>query len=56
MIHERKRWSPQGKVLIEAGDRLMRKEGLIKAGDRIVQIAGTVRQTGLTNSMSVREM
>jgi pyruvate kinase len=42
--------------LIESGDRLMRKEGLIKAGDRIVQIAGTVRQTGLTNSMSVREM
>lgn len=42
--------------LISAGDRLLRKEGLIKTGDRIVQIAGTVRLTGLTNSMSVRVM
>jgi pyruvate kinase len=38
------------------GDRIMRRQGLIKAGDRIVQIAGTVRQTGLTNTMSIREM
>src|SRR5688572_20561857 len=38
------------------GDRIMRRQGLVKAGDRIVQIAGTVRQTGLTNTMSIREM
>jgi pyruvate kinase len=36
------------------GDRIMKKQGLVKAGDRIVQIAGTVRQTGLTNTMSIR--
>jgi pyruvate kinase len=42
--------------LIRAGDALMRKVGLVKAGDRIVQIAGTSRQTGLSNAMSVREM
>jgi pyruvate kinase len=39
-----------------AGDRILREENRIKAGDRIVQIAGTVRQTGLTNTMSIREM
>ncbi|MFN6145652.1 MAG: pyruvate kinase [Planctomycetota bacterium] len=38
------------------GDRLMRNEGLVRPGDRIVQIAGTVRQTGLTNSMCIREV
>lgn len=38
------------------GDRIMRQQGLVKAGDRIVQIAGTVRQSGLTNSMSIREL
>lgn len=36
------------------GDRIMKRQGLVKAGDRIVQIAGTVRQTGLTNTMSIR--
>jgi pyruvate kinase len=39
-----------------AGDRLMRKQGLVKPGDRIVQIAGTVRQSGLTNTMTIRQM
>jgi len=39
-----------------AGDRILREENRVKAGDRIVQIAGTVRQTGLTNTMSIREM
>jgi len=39
-----------------AGDRVMRKEGLVQPGDRIVQIAGTVRQPGLTNTMSIRQM
>ncbi|MFY9341751.1 MAG: pyruvate kinase [Planctomycetota bacterium] len=38
------------------GDRIMRSQGLVKAGERIVQIAGTVRQSGLTNTMSIREM
>jgi pyruvate kinase len=38
------------------GDRVMRQEGLVKPGDRIVQIAGQVRETGLTNTMSIREM
>ncbi|MCR9244051.1 MAG: pyruvate kinase [bacterium] len=38
------------------GDRILRKESWIKDGDRIVQIAGTVRQAGLTNTMSIREM
>ncbi len=38
------------------GDRIMRRQGLVKAGDRIVQIAGTVRQSGLTNTMSIREL
>jgi pyruvate kinase len=38
------------------GDRIMRQEGRLKAGDRIVQIAGTIRQSGLTNTMSIREM
>lgn len=38
------------------GDRIMQKEGRVKAGDRIVQIAGTIRQSGLTNTMSIREM
>jgi pyruvate kinase len=37
------------------GDRIMRQQGLVKSGDRIVQIAGTVRQTGLTNTMSIRQ-
>jgi pyruvate kinase len=38
------------------GDRIMRRQALVKPGDRIVQIAGTVRQAGLTNSMSIREL
>jgi pyruvate kinase len=38
------------------GDRILRQEGRLKAGDRIVQIAGTIRQSGLTNTMSIREM
>ena len=42
--------------LIRDGDRIMRSSGLVKAGDRIVQIAGTVRQAGLTNTMTIRQM
>jgi pyruvate kinase len=38
------------------GDRIMRSQGLVKAGDRIVQIAGSVRQSGLTNIMSIRQL
>ena len=38
------------------GDRIMREEGLVKPGDHIVQIAGTVRQAGLTNTMSIRTL
>ena len=38
------------------GDRIMREERLVKPGDRIVQVAGTIRQSGLTNTMSIREM
>lgn len=38
------------------GDRLLREGRWVKPGDRIVQIAGTVRQSGLTNTMSIREM
>ncbi len=38
------------------GDRIMRAEGLVKSGDRIVQIAGQVRETGLTNTMTIREL
>jgi pyruvate kinase len=37
------------------GDRALRELGFARRGDRIVQIAGTVRQTGLTNTMSIRE-
>ena len=36
------------------GDRIMREQGLAKAGDRIVQIAGQIREAGLTNTMSIR--
>jgi pyruvate kinase len=39
-----------------AGDRIMRKQGLVKAGDRIVQVAGTIREAGLTNTMSIRQL
>jgi pyruvate kinase len=39
-----------------AGDRIMRKQGLAKAGDRIVQVAGTIREAGLTNTMTIREL
>jgi pyruvate kinase len=42
--------------LILAGDRILAQDERIKAGDRIVQIAGTVRQSGLTNTMSIRTM
>jgi pyruvate kinase len=39
-----------------SGDRIMRKEAWVKQGDRIVQIAGTIRESGLTNTMSIRQM
>jgi pyruvate kinase len=39
-----------------AGDRVLREEAMVKAGDRFVQIAGTVRQSGLTNTMSIRQV
>ncbi|MGE3173254.1 MAG: pyruvate kinase [Planctomycetota bacterium] len=39
-----------------AGDRIMKDEGWSRAGDRVVQIAGTIRETGLTNTMSIRVM
>tara|TARA_R110002072_G_scaffold46591_1_gene128824 strand:- start:73170 stop:74609 length:1440 start_codon:yes stop_codon:yes gene_type:complete len=42
--------------LILHGDRALRKGGLVKPGDRIVQIAGTLRQAGLTNTMTIRTM
>jgi pyruvate kinase len=38
------------------GDRIMREQGLVKRGDRIVQIAGQIRETGLTNTMTIREL
>lgn len=38
------------------GDRIMSEQGMLKPGDRLVQIAGTVRQAGLTNTMSIRTM
>jgi len=50
---------PAGKTshaLTLSGDRLLRSSGLAKGGDRIVQIAGTVRHSGLTNTMSIREL
>lgn len=37
-----------------AGDRILREQGWVKAGDRIVQVAGTIRESGLTNTMSIR--
>jgi len=40
--------------LILYGDRQLQSDNLVKSGDRIVQIAGTVRQAGLTNTMSIR--
>ena len=42
--------------LILYGDRVLRSGNLVKTGDRMVQIAGTVRQAGLTNTMSIRTM
>jgi len=42
--------------LTVAGDRILRDEKLTRKGDRVVQIAGTVRQSGLTNAMSIREL
>ena len=42
--------------LIIDGDRRMLEDGLARSGDRIVQIAGTVRQAGLTNTMSIRQI
>ncbi len=42
--------------LTVAGDRILREEKLTRKGDRVVQIAGTVRQSGLTNAMSIREL
>jgi pyruvate kinase len=42
--------------LILYGDRVLRSGNLVKSGDRMVQIAGTVRQAGLTNTMSIRTM
>jgi pyruvate kinase len=38
------------------GDRLLLANGLARKGDRIVQIAGLVRQSGLTNTMTIREL
>ncbi|MFK7742883.1 MAG: pyruvate kinase [Planctomycetota bacterium] len=38
------------------GDRILRAEGMIKEGDLMVQVAGTVRQAGLTNTMTIRVM
>jgi pyruvate kinase len=43
-------------ALTIAGDRILREEGWVKAGDRIVQIAGTIRESGLTNTMSIRRL
>ncbi len=42
--------------LTVAGDVILHKEGWLKKGDRLVQIAGTIRQSGLTNAMSIREL
>jgi len=42
--------------LTVAGDKIMSQEGWVKKGDRLVQIAGTVRETGLTNTMTIREL
>jgi pyruvate kinase len=42
--------------LTVAGDKILRSEGWVRKGDRIVQIAGTVRETGLTNTMTIREL
>ena len=56
-IHARK--IPAGRTshaLTLAGDKVLRGEGWARKGDRIVQIAGTVRQPGLTNTMSIRQM
>jgi pyruvate kinase len=39
-----------------SGDRILRRSGLVGPGDRIVQIAGTVRLSGLTNTMSIRQL
>jgi pyruvate kinase len=39
-----------------SGDRILRNRELAKSGDRIVQIAGTVRLSGLTNTMSIRQL
>jgi pyruvate kinase len=39
-----------------AGDQILKDEGWVAKGDRIVQIAGTVRETGLTNTMTIREI
>jgi pyruvate kinase len=41
-------------ALIHAGDRILRAQGWVKPGDRIVQIAGTIRESGLTNTMIIR--
>ena len=43
-------------ALTVAGDRILRVEGWMRKGDRLVQIAGTIRETGLTNTMSIREL
>jgi pyruvate kinase len=42
--------------LILFGDRALRDGDLVKSGDCIVQIAGTLRQSGLTNTMTIRTM
>ncbi len=39
-----------------SGDRILRRQQLVKSGDRIVQVAGTIREAGLTNTMSIREL
>ena len=38
------------------GDRVLWRDRLVKTGDCIVQIAGQVRQTGLTNTMTIRTL
>lgn len=42
--------------LVLAGERIIQREGLARSGDRMVVIAGTIRQAGLTNSMSIRQL
>ncbi len=36
------------------GERILREQGLASTGDRVVVVSGTVRQTGLTNTVNIR--